>query len=679
MSSSCIDHGVDGDMYYYAMEYVDGETLTARLRREKRLPWREVVELSIQICVALKAAHDAGIIHRDLKPSNLLLAPDGRIKLTDFGVAQVFAGSKLTVTGGIIGTAEYMSPEQGQGRRITKRSDLYSLGAVMYVMLTGRPPFSGKTTLDVIHKHTYSQFDRPRLRVPEIPHWLDEIVCQLMEKDPEKRFADAYVVNRRLQELLRKIELSTNDLTLDGRRAPTHRRSTSPPATRSASVRGMSVGPGSGTLMRDLFRAEIEAQKAPSRLRAILENTWLLVGALVIVIAGVDLLDAKQGHDPGAAIRNEASHSLTTMRKPTGEQCGMSISRRCPRSSRPNGMRGSSPYTSRIRIDELKAALNKKSLRRGPAKREPASEIERILTLSRHQQEDGDSGGGGTNAFRPWRPCWPTIRNTKRSTSSCKNPSRISVAEAWSSRPTAPLSKPRSTGPTAWRRKGNAKRPCHIWQGIVDLYKNDPQAAPLVERCRDGNSGPHPAKQRLGRSLHERAVGAQALHSLHPRFSQAGDPVPRYHAAVGRAPGVPVRDRLAGRSLSRGRVNAVVAAEARGFIFAAPLALALKARFIPVRKPGKLPFDTHSFHYELEYGTDSLEMHTDAVSQADRVLLVDDLLATGGTMGACIGMVEKAGAVVVGTAFLIELDFLKGRQRLAPHEVFSLVHYADET
>jgi adenine phosphoribosyltransferase len=127
------------------------------------------------------------------------------------------------------------------------------------------------------------------------------------------------------------------------------------------------------------------------------------------------------------------------------------------------------------------------------------------------------------------------------------------------------------------------------------------------------------------------------------------------------------------------RVNAVVAAEARGFIFAAPLALALKARFIPVRKPGKLPFDTHSFHYELEYGKDSLEMHIDAVAQADRVLMVDDLLATGGTMGACIGMVEKAGATVVGTAFLIELDFLNGRKRLAPHEVFSLVRYADET
>lgn len=125
-------------------------------------------------------------------------------------------------------------------------------------------------------------------------------------------------------------------------------------------------------------------------------------------------------------------------------------------------------------------------------------------------------------------------------------------------------------------------------------------------------------------------------------------------------------------------ITAVIAAEARGFIFAAPLALALKARFIPVRKPGKLPFDTHSFHYELEYGTDSLEMHTDALENGDQVLLVDDLLATGGTMQACIRMTEKAGAVVAGVAFVIELDDLPGREKLGDHDVFSLVHYRED-
>lgn len=136
--------------------------------------------------------------------------------------------------------------------------------------------------------------------------------------------------------------------------------------------------------------------------------------------------------------------------------------------------------------------------------------------------------------------------------------------------------------------------------------------------------------------------------------------------------------RMADRFRDEG-VTAILAAEARGFIFAAPLALELNAAFIPIRKPGKLPFDTHSFHYELEYGTDSLEMHTDAITADDRVLLVDDLLATGGTMQACIQMTERAEAKVVGATFLVELDFLNGRERLAPCEVYSLIHYSDES
>ncbi len=126
------------------------------------------------------------------------------------------------------------------------------------------------------------------------------------------------------------------------------------------------------------------------------------------------------------------------------------------------------------------------------------------------------------------------------------------------------------------------------------------------------------------------------------------------------------------------RINVVAAAEARGFIFAAPVALELNAAFVPVRKPGKLPFDTSAFHYELEYGQDTLEMHTDAVKPGDRVLLVDDLLATGGTINACAQLVERSGAEVVGCAFAIELSFLGGRARMAPRECFSVLGYADE-
>jgi adenine phosphoribosyltransferase len=126
---------------------------------------------------------------------------------------------------------------------------------------------------------------------------------------------------------------------------------------------------------------------------------------------------------------------------------------------------------------------------------------------------------------------------------------------------------------------------------------------------------------------------------------------------------------------SGSKIEVVVAAEARGFIFAAPLAIELNAGFVPVRKPGKLPFDTHAFHYELEYGTDTLEVHVDCVQAGQRVLVVDDLLATGGTVEACCRLLERAGADVVGCAFLITLDALGGAKRITPYEAFSLLHY----
>ncbi len=417
------DHGVDGEMYYYAMEFVPGETLTARLRREKRIPWREVIDLSIQICLALKAAHDAGIIHRDLKPSNLLLTPDGAIKLTDFGVAQVFAGSKLTITGGIIGTAEYMSPEQGQGRRITKRSDLYSLGAVMYVMLTGRPPFSGKTTLDVIHKHKYSQFDRPRTIVPDVPYWLDEVVCQLLEKDPEKRPADAFVVNRRLQEVIRKVEVSSSELTLGhGVQEDASTFNAGP----SGSSRTAAPG-GHGTLMRDLFRAEIDAEQQRGVLRRLLENTWVLVGlfaiALFIIVYG-----AVSARVRSVETGDEASGELSAWR------------------------------------------------------REPRTEVERVITLARHQHDDGDLPGAERTlaAFAALLPDDSPDRTrvekllTQLRARSEQHPRDLSFVDDALDR--------------AEKLAGDGKLPDArtIWNGVIALYADDPHAAAEVERARRG-------------------------------------------------------------------------------------------------------------------------------------------------------------------------------------------------
>ena len=123
------------------------------------------------------------------------------------------------------------------------------------------------------------------------------------------------------------------------------------------------------------------------------------------------------------------------------------------------------------------------------------------------------------------------------------------------------------------------------------------------------------------------------------------------------------------------RIDAVASAEARGFIFAAPLAIELGIGFVPIRKRGKLPFNVRSQEYELEYGTDTVEMHQDALSAGHSVLLIDDLLATGGTTKACCELVEQSGAVVAGCAFLVELGFLGGHEKLRAYEVFSLISY----
>ena len=267
------EDGVSDDgLLYYAMEFVDGVTLTADIQSRRRLPWREVIERSRQLASALKAAHDAGIVHRDLKPGNLMVGPDGQLKLTDFGVASLFASERLTRTGGIVGTADYMSPEQSRGQRCTARSDLYALGAVMYTMLTGRPPFTGETTAELLRKQQYGQFDLPSRYAPDMPMNLEELVCQLLEKDPSRRPPDALVVLRRLEQVLAKAEFA-------------ERQGESETVVRPAGGEAGAAdeGAGTATTVRNLLRAEQAGRRAEG-LSAILDNIWVLLCLLVLLI-----------------------------------------------------------------------------------------------------------------------------------------------------------------------------------------------------------------------------------------------------------------------------------------------------------------------------------------------------------------------------------------------------------
>ncbi len=195
-----LGYGEQDGRLFYAMELIDGDCLQALLQK-RRFTWREVVDFSVQTCHALKHAHDHGVIHRDLKPANLLLTPDGQIKLTDFGIAKLFGSTQITAAGGVIGTADYMSPEQAEGLPITHRTDLYSLGCVMYALLTSKPPFGGRTVPEIMHCLKFSEPELVGRLALGTPLELEEIISQLLAKDPLQRISNATLVAKRLKSM----------------------------------------------------------------------------------------------------------------------------------------------------------------------------------------------------------------------------------------------------------------------------------------------------------------------------------------------------------------------------------------------------------------------------------------------------------------------------------------------
>jgi len=190
---------------FYAMELVDGSSLEEELRRGRKFEWQEVVQIGLEMCRALRHAHDRGVVHRDIKPGNLLLAGDGCVKLSDFGIARFFGGSGLTCAGNVLGTADYMAPEQAEGRPVDARADLYSLGVVMYVLLARRPIFQGKSLPEILHKQRHEQPLPIRHFAPDTPQAFERILTQLLEKNPNLRIATANVLARRLEAMLEEL------------------------------------------------------------------------------------------------------------------------------------------------------------------------------------------------------------------------------------------------------------------------------------------------------------------------------------------------------------------------------------------------------------------------------------------------------------------------------------------
>ncbi len=184
------DVGKEDDIHYIVMEYVEGQTLKDLVRTQGPLDVMQAVQICIDICEALDHAHRRKVIHRDIKPHNILLTADGDVKVTDFGIARAATDSTLTHTGTVIGSVHYFSPEQARGRFTGEKSDIYSLGVVLYEMLTGSVPFDGDTAFNIAMKHVHDDVRPPR-DVRQIPEELDAIVMKALEKDPGMRYQSA--------------------------------------------------------------------------------------------------------------------------------------------------------------------------------------------------------------------------------------------------------------------------------------------------------------------------------------------------------------------------------------------------------------------------------------------------------------------------------------------------------
>lgn len=191
----------DGDRYYMAMEFVNGEPLDTVIGKRGKLAWQDAVRYACDALAGLEHAHRLNVIHRDIKPANMMLNYSGEIKLMDFGIARILERVRQTRSGYLIGTLEYISPEQAQGLDVDARSDIYSMGAVLYEMLTGRLPFQKNTDYELLQAQIKELPPSPRTLVGDIPTVLENIILKALAKEPDKRFSTALEFSKALSAL----------------------------------------------------------------------------------------------------------------------------------------------------------------------------------------------------------------------------------------------------------------------------------------------------------------------------------------------------------------------------------------------------------------------------------------------------------------------------------------------
>lgn len=282
-------------VYYMVMEYVDGETLEDLVRRSGALPLRAALEIFNSGLQGFGHAHERGVIHRDIKPSNLMRTRDGEVKITDFGIARVAGGGKLTQTGKLIGTLEYMSPEQVRGLEQDARSDIYSLGILLFELVTGRMPWSATSDFDIMRAHLEEPAPPARSVLAELPPDLDAAISRALAKNPDERFQSVREMREVLEGVLR--ELPASGQTISPPPAPT-RIVAAPAANAVGAVPPTVEGVGLGAGARAASPASTApvppttVVSAPATSRARSKWLWPAVGLGVASLALMGLVAA---------------------------------------------------------------------------------------------------------------------------------------------------------------------------------------------------------------------------------------------------------------------------------------------------------------------------------------------------------------------------------------------------
>lgn len=312
-----IDFDVDDGWYYMVMDFIHGETLEAVLNRRGRLPVDEALRLTAQLAGALDYAHRHGRIHRDVKPGNIMFADEARqhAVITDFGLTRLLDNATITLSGTIAGTPAYMSPEAAQGEKVDARGDIYSLGVVLYEMVTGQRPYQGETPLSVIMKLVLDPLP-PALSInPDLPPAVDAILARATAKDPAERYQTAAEFRRAIQE------------EMGGRQEPAAERSTPRQGAASASAAGAQTHILPSTTAAEPSTTETvapqtpapgrdrqPAQPTPSRLLPIVTGAGLLIVALVL---GLLVLNGEGGETAEATAAPTAPVVATIAGEPT--------------------------------------------------------------------------------------------------------------------------------------------------------------------------------------------------------------------------------------------------------------------------------------------------------------------------------------------------------------------------